>query len=89
MVFAEARNVDFANQDHFVMVFRKDSIIDHVWRGSKLPFSLLCCVWGGIGMGVYTCEGNEKKKRGGEGEGGGCDCRDRRQKDDMPARRSS
>ena len=30
MVFAEARNVDFANQDHFVMVFRKDSIIDHV-----------------------------------------------------------
>jgi len=30
VVFAEAGNVDFANQDHFVMVFRKDSIIDHV-----------------------------------------------------------
>jgi hypothetical protein len=30
MMFAEAGDVDFANQDHFVMVFRKDSIIDHV-----------------------------------------------------------
>lgn len=30
MMFAEAGDVDFSNQDHFVMVFRKDSIIDHV-----------------------------------------------------------
>jgi hypothetical protein len=30
VVLAEAGDVDVANQDHFVMVLRKDSIINHV-----------------------------------------------------------
>jgi hypothetical protein len=30
MVFAEAGDVNLANEDHFVMVLCEDSIIDHV-----------------------------------------------------------
>ena len=77
MVFAEAGDVDVANQDHFVMVFRKDSIIDHVWRGSNLPFSLF--LLGRVDGEWGTREGNEKKKGGREGKGG-CDCMDGRQR---------
>jgi hypothetical protein len=40
MVFAEARDVDVTNEDHFIMVLSKDSIIDHVCGGQKLPFSV-------------------------------------------------
>jgi len=68
MVFAEAGDVDVANQDHFVMVFRKDSIIDHVWRGSNLPFSLF--LLGRVDGEWGTREGNETKRGGGERRGG-------------------
>ena len=45
MVFAEAGDIDVANQDHFVMVLRKDSIIDHVYVGQNylLVFGVCVC----------------------------------------------
>jgi len=42
MVFAEAGDVDVTNEDHFIMVLSKDSIIDHVCgRRSKIAFQRL------------------------------------------------
>jgi hypothetical protein len=35
MMLAEAGNIDVTNQDHFVMVLLKDSIIDHVCVGRE------------------------------------------------------
>ena len=43
MMFAQARNVDFANQNHLVMILRKDSTIDHVCARNVSPFSLWGC----------------------------------------------
>jgi hypothetical protein len=56
MMLAEAGDIDVTNQDHFVMVLSKDSIIDHVC-GLKLPFSL----WGWEWMHAR----GKKKIRGG------------------------
>lgn len=58
MMFAKAGNIDVSNQDHFVMVLCKDSIIDHVCVGSRLPFSLWGWEW------MHTKK--EEKKKGGE-----------------------
>ena len=57
MMFTKARNIDVTNQDHFVMVLLKDCIIDHVYVGRNLPFSL----WG------WEWREHEKKKKGGAG----------------------
>ena len=55
MMLAEAGNIDVTNQDHFVMVLCKDSIIDHVCEGRDY-----LSVFGG----GNTCT-REKKKGGG------------------------
>jgi hypothetical protein len=55
MMFAEARNIDVTNQDHFVMVLCKDSIIDHV------------CV----GQNYLLVFGGGSAKHAGKKEGGG------------------
>ena len=55
-MFAEAGNIDVTNQDHFVMVLCKDSIIDHVCVGR----SYLSVFGGGNGC----TQGKKKKKRG-------------------------
>ncbi len=61
MMFAKAGNVDVTNQDHFVMVLSKDSIIDHVCVGQNY----LSAFEGGNG-----CTRERKKKRGGVCRGG-------------------
>ena len=50
MMFAEAGDVDVTNENHFVMVLSKDSIIDHVCGGQNY---LSAFVWG-LFDGVHT-----------------------------------
>ena len=58
MMFAQAGNVDLANQNHFVMILRKYSAIDHVCTEKISPFQPL----------GYTDARRRREKNGGWGE---------------------
>ena len=56
-MFAQAGNVDLANQNHFVMILRKYSAIDHVCTEKISPFQPL----------GYTDARRRRGKKGGVG----------------------
>jgi hypothetical protein len=63
MMLAEAGNIDFTNQDHFIMVLCKYSTIDHICVGRNClsVFGAWVC------MRVYVARTRDAKKKGGEG----------------------